>query len=56
MLSAISFTVSEQMVTLSCQVRWSVRPVADDKNFSKEGRSETSRSCDCPPSPPESKY
>ena len=55
-VSAISLTVSEQMVTLSCQVRCSVSPLGEERNFSKEGRSEISRSCDCPPSPPVSRY
>src|SRR5206468_9977333 len=56
MLSAISFTASEQIVTLNCHWRCSVKPLGEERNFSKEGRSDTSRSCDCPPSPPVSKY
>src|SRR5579883_1989660 len=51
-----SFTVSVQIVTLSCHIRWSVSPAEEERNFSKEGRSEISRSCDWPPSPPVSKY
>src|SRR6202035_3058712 len=40
----------------SCHARCSLRPLGEDRNFSNEGRSETSRSCDCPPSPPVSRY
>src|SRR5260370_27183820 len=46
MLSAISFTSSEQMVTLNCHWRWSLNPLGEERNFSKDGRSETSRSCE----------
>ena len=56
MLSAISLTESEQIVTLNCQFKCSESPAGEDKNFSNEGRSEISRSCDCPPSPPVSRY
>jgi len=56
MLSASSVTASEQMVMLNCQARWSVSPLGEERNFSKEGRSETSLSWDWPPSPPVSRY
>src|SRR5207245_3841268 len=37
--SAISRTVSLQMVTLNCQVRCSDKPCGEERNLSKDGRS-----------------
>ena len=56
MPSAILRTVSVQMLTLSCQARWSARFCAEERNLSKEGRSISSRSLLPARSEPASRY